>query len=82
MIDLEIINKDDNYKDILMRLCQANHIELPDYQITSHEQGVFTISVVVDSIVCGIGKARNKKMAEQTAAKMAIKELDHYKLNA
>ena len=82
MIDLEIINKDDNYKDILMRLCQANHIELPDYQITSHEQGVFTISVIVDSIVCGIGKARNKKMAEQTAAKMAIKELDHYKLNA
>jgi ribonuclease-3 len=76
IVDLNLINKDDNYKDILMRWCQANRKELPDYQITSQERGVFMISVVVDGIVSGVGKARNKKAAEQIAAKMAISDLD------
>ena len=76
IVDLNLINNDDNYKDILMRWCQANRKDLPDYQITSQEKGIFMISVVVDGIVSGVGKARNKKAAEQIAAKMAISDLD------
>lgn len=76
IVDLNLINQDDNYKDILMRWCQANRKELPDYQITNQDKGVFMISVVVDGIVSGVGKARNKKAAEQAAALMAISDLD------
>ena len=76
IVDLNLINRDDNYKDILMRWCQARHIDLPDYQITKQERGVFMISVVVDGVVSGVGKARNKKAAEQASAKMALTGLD------
>ena len=76
IVDLELINRDDNFKDILMRWCQSRRIDLPDYQITSQERGVFMISVVVDGVVSGVGKARNKKAAEQSAAKMALTDLD------
>jgi ribonuclease-3 len=76
VIDLGLINQDDNYKDILMRWCQSKHMELPEYQLISHERGVFTISVSVDGVISGIGKARNKKAAEQTSARMALDDLD------
>ena len=76
IVNLDLINQDDNYKDILMRWCQANRKDLPDYQITSQDRGVFMISVVVDGIVSGVGKAKNKKAAEQAAARMAISDLD------
>lgn len=76
IVNLDLINQDDNYKDILMRWCQANRKELPDYQITSQDRGIFMISVVVDGIVSGVGKAKNKKAAEQAAARMAISDLD------
>jgi ribonuclease-3 len=76
ILDLELINRDDNFKDILMRWCQSRHIELPNYQITSQDRGVFMISVVVDGVVSGVGKARNKKAAEQLAARMALTDLD------
>ena len=72
----EIIDEDDNYKDILMRWCQARKFDLPDYRTLSHNQGVFVIDVTVNGDVCGVGKARNKKAAEQSAAQMALRELD------
>jgi ribonuclease-3 len=76
VVDLGIIDEDDNYKDILMRWCQAKRLELPEYRTLSHNQGVFVIDVTVRSEVCGVGKARNKKAAEQSAAQMALRELD------
>lgn len=75
-VDLDMIHKDDNYKDQLMRYCQANKFELPDYAIVSHDNGVFKITVAVDGAIVGIGDARNKKQAEQKAALMGLKELD------
>jgi ribonuclease-3 len=76
IIDLNLINRDDNYKDILMRWCQSRHIDLPEYQITKQEKGMFMISVVVDGVVSGVGRGRNKKIAEQASAKMALTDLD------
>lgn len=76
VVDLGIIDEDDNYKDILMRWCQARKFDLPDYRTLSHNQGVFVIDVTVNGDVCGVGKARNKKAAEQSAAQMALRELD------
>ena len=74
-IDLDMIHKDDNYKDQLMRYCQAKHVELPEYLIESHINGVFKVTVTVENAVIGIGDARNKRQAEQKAALMGLKEL-------
>ena len=60
---------DDNYKDHLMRYCQSNSLELPVYSISSHENGVFGINVFVGGVCLGYGFAKNKKQAEQNAAK-------------
>ena len=75
IMDLGIIDDDDNYKDILMRWCQARKFDLPEYRTLTHNQGVFVIDVTVKGEVCGVGKARNKKGAEQSAAQMALREL-------
>ena len=75
VVDLGIIDEDDNYKDILMRWCQARKYELPEYVSMSHSQGVFMIQVTVNAQVCGVGRAKSKKAAEQSAAQMALREL-------
>tara|TARA_R110001592_G_scaffold222699_2_gene477914 strand:+ start:5619 stop:6308 length:690 start_codon:yes stop_codon:yes gene_type:complete len=74
MIDMNILMIDDNFKDQLMRYCQANKFDLPSYIINSHQSGIFDISVEVDK-VSGTGVAKSKRQAEQNAAEMVIKAL-------
>jgi ribonuclease-3 len=64
---------DDNYKDQLMRWCQALKYPLPDYQMAGQINGQFFISVYVDGLNCGSGFASNKKQAEQNAAQIVLK---------
>jgi len=52
-----------------MRYCQTNNLNLPDYRVISHENGIFYIDVYVDSTFLGRGWAKNKKQAEQYAAR-------------
>jgi ribonuclease-3 len=66
---------DDNYKDQLMRICQSRRFELPLYNVDSQLNGVFYISVYVNSFVYGKGYGTTKKQAEQAAAYEAIKNL-------
>ena len=66
---------DDNYKDRLMRYCQANKLALPDYTISNHTNGVFCISVSVNGATLGHGSARTKKQAEQASAYEALVQL-------
>jgi ribonuclease-3 len=63
---------DDNYKDQLMRWCQAMKYPLPDYRVDSQTSGFF-ITVVVDGMDCGSGFAHTKKQAEQNAAEIVLK---------
>ena len=70
---------DDNYKDQLMRWCQALKYPLPDYQVTSQVNGQFFISVYVDGLNCGSGFASNKKQAEQNAAEIVLKTDPRFK---
>lgn len=59
---------DDNYKDIIMRWCQANRVPLPEYTVLSFRNHTFDVQVRVESLTaCGTG--RTKKDAEQAAAK-------------
>ena len=60
---------DDNFKDHLMRHCQTNNLSLPEYRVLNHENGIFYIDVYVDNVFLGRGHAKNKKQAEQHAAK-------------
>jgi ribonuclease-3 len=75
LVNMDCIMIDDNYKDRLMRYCQANKFGLPEYCITTHNNGVFTISVSINSANLGQGSAKTKKQAEQIAAYEALVNL-------
>ena len=75
MVDMESLMVDDNYKDRLMRYCQQIKIDLPQYPIDFHNNSIFNVSVIVDGHVVASGSAKNKKQAEQNAAREAIRLL-------
>jgi ribonuclease-3 len=70
---------DDNYKDQLMRWCQALKFDLPEYRLVSQVNGQFFIMVVVDGMDCGSGFALTKKQAEQNAAEIVLKTDPRFK---
>jgi ribonuclease-3 len=70
---------DDNYKDQLMRWCQALKFDLPEYRLVSQVNGQFFITVVVDGMDCGSGFALTKKQAEQNAAEIVLKTDPRFK---
>ncbi|WP_407393582.1 ribonuclease III [Methanobrevibacter sp.] len=51
------------------------HYEVLDEQGVPHDK-TFTISIVIDGEEMGVGKGKNKKEAEQAAAKVAIEKLN------
>jgi ribonuclease-3 len=75
LVDLDCIMVDDNYKDRLMRYCQANRLNLPEYSIASHVNGTFCIKVSVNGGTLGHGSAKTKKQAEQLSAHEALVQL-------
>jgi ribonuclease III len=70
---------DDNWKDQLMRWCQALKYALPDYRLDGQTNGQFFITVVVDGMDCGSGFATTKKQAEQNAAEIVLKTDPRFK---
>jgi ribonuclease-3 len=70
---------DDNWKDQLMRWCQALKYELPEYRLDRQINGRFSITVVVDGMDCGSGFASTKKQAEQNAAEIVLKTDPRFK---
>lgn len=66
----------DNFKSRLLELAQAEHLGHPVYR-TIDERGpdhakIFTVTVSVHGKVIGTGSGRNKKTAQQMAAKEGI----------
>ena len=70
---------DDNWKDQLMRWCQALKYALPEYRMDGQSNGQFFITVVVDGMVGGSGFATTKKQAEQNAAEIVLKTDPRFK---
>lgn len=73
------INYDKNYKGQLLEYAHANNLEQPVYKILEqtgpqHDK-IYLIEVSLNSSINGIGKGPNKKIAEQKAAKNALKSL-------
>lgn len=76
IVDLNyIIKKDDNYKDILMRWCQAQKKDLPEYVVDASDNMRFRVLVFVDGDRQGFGVGTTKKEAEQKSAFFALKKL-------
>ena len=83
---LDLINKyinfdellvDDNYKDILLRFCQNKFGTTPNYKIIEtlgppHNR-TFKICCYIQDLQYKYGKGKNKKDAEQVAAKETLK---------
>lgn len=67
--------EDNNYKDQIMRYCQAHKLQSPDYGVDGNHNGTFCITLRVDGHVWGCGYASTKKQAEQNAAQIAIKTM-------
>lgn len=72
---------DDNYKDQLMRWCQAEKLPLPDYRVDGHMNGTFMVTVVVNGQDSGCGYASTKRQAEQNAAQLLLKTDSRFKKN-
>ncbi|WP_164682732.1 ribonuclease III [Cyclonatronum proteinivorum] len=71
----------DNYKSMLLEFAQARKLSVPEYKIVSetgpdHDK-TFEVNVLINGAVEGMGKAKNKKKAEQAAAKLALDKLNH-----
>jgi ribonuclease-3 len=74
---VELLTKNTNYKDQLLRHFQAEYHEPPKYKVVfeegpSHDR-IFTMGVIgVDGTVIAKSTARNKKEAEQEASRLAL----------
>lgn len=71
--------KDENYKSQLLEYAQANKMDPPSY-IVIKEDGpqhdrTFTIKVTIGETFEGIGDGKNKKTAEQNAAKSTLDQI-------
>jgi ribonuclease-3 len=68
-----------DYKTVLQERCQERLKQLPEYRVVSESgpdhQKQFEVELSVKSEVYGRGKGRNKKEAEQKAAKEALEKL-------
>ena len=76
-IDFDKILEDDNYKDILLRFCQNKFGTTPNYKIIEitgppHNR-TFKICCYIQDLLYKYGKGKNKKDAEQVAAKETLK---------
>jgi ribonuclease III len=74
-VDFDDIQKDNNYKDMLMRHAQAQNIKLPIYKSldTVHAgKKIFEVHCWVNGRPSGYGRHKNKKQAEQKAAYQAL----------
>jgi ribonuclease III len=74
-----------NYKSILLELTQSEKLGHPTYQ-TILEEGpdhdkVFTVEVYVRGESFGIGKGKNKKTAQQLAAKEGLARIQKRKIS-
>ena len=78
IIDMNMIMIDDNYKDHLMRYCQVNNWELPEYRVSGHHEGVFYIDIYVQDAFFARGVAKSKKQAEQNGARSYFEALSTY----
>jgi ribonuclease-3 len=73
---------DDNFKDIVMRWCQANKYPLPVYIVRGYAQLQFTIDMYICNQCVSFGVGSTKKQAEQDAAEKVVRMWNLSQYNA
>tara|TARA_B100000035_G_scaffold310609_1_gene318705 strand:- start:682 stop:1395 length:714 start_codon:yes stop_codon:yes gene_type:complete len=75
-IDFEALEKDDNYKDILLRKCQQSMQINPCYELVStigpSHKKIFTSVVIIGNKKYSTGSGSTKKESEQIASKNTL----------
>jgi len=68
-----------DYKTDLQEYCQGHDLELPSYRVSKEigpdHKKTFEVEILINGEVLGLGIGKNKKEAEQRAAKEALKYL-------
>ena len=76
LVDISKLMVEDNYKEILMHVCQQEKWENPTYVKLHHvDERMFRMGVVVDGKQLGVGMASTKKKAEQAGSYFALGRL-------
>lgn len=78
-IDLESLETDNNYKDIVMRWTQAKSVPLPVYkhfEAIQDDSKVFVTHCYINGQAMGYGRHKSKKQGEQMAARQAMRILN------
>jgi len=79
-LDFSIIEEDNNFKDILLRMCQKQFQISPEYELITttgpHHTKTFTSIVIINGIRHKTGTGKTKKESEQNASKFTIESLD------
>lgn len=77
-VNMNTIMIDDNFKDQLMRWCQTNKYNLPEYvNVSDNSNNNFHVIVRVGNTNISEGFGKSKKQAEQSAAQNAIYYLNN-----
>jgi ribonuclease-3 len=79
------VNYDKNYKGQLLEFAHANKLNQPIYNVLEqtgpqHDK-IYKIEVFIDENISGVGIGPNKKIAEQKAAKLALKNANSFLQN-
>jgi len=76
----QIQTKVENHKSVLMEYLQSEKLPLPEYEVISEDgpghDKTFHIAVIINDEIKGKGRGKNKKEAEQLAAKKAIENMN------
>ena len=75
-LDIDVIEEDNNYKDILLRKCQKEFQTNPEYELITttgpHHTKTFTSAVIINGTKHKTGTGKTKKESEQNASKNTL----------
>jgi ribonuclease-3 len=79
-LDIDVVEEDNNYKDILLRKCQKEFQTNPEYELITttgpHHTKTFTSVVIINGTKHKTGTGKTKKESEQNASKFTLDSLD------
>ena len=79
-LNFDIIEEDNNFKDILLRQCQKLYQISPEYELITttgpHHTKTFTSIVIINGVRHKTGIGKTKKESEQNASKFTLESLD------
>jgi len=78
-LDTDVVEEDNNYKDILLRKCQKEFQTNPEYKLITttgpQHTKTFTSVVIINGVKYKTGTGKTKKESEQNASKYTLEEL-------